>query len=110
MDKIAELKKFTTKSGVYNLDLYRTEYADDSGQIALVALVAETHETFSNFTINLADLGLYPTDENNVFIKDYAEGEGVVLELVRHGIIAEPINTHVINQFGSKVYEAKLLK
>lgn len=110
MEKISDLKDFLTNIGVCQLELYKTEYADGSGQIALVAMISGSGEKYSTFTLNLAEMGVFPSNENNVFIKGYSEGEGIADELVKHGVIAEPEKVYTINRFGSKVYEAQLLK
>lgn len=108
MIKIATIDGFKTKYGINNLDIFRAEYADGSGQTALVATDANTGEPFSTFTVNLGDYGIIP-DEGYVIIADYAENEGVIDELVKHGIVAEPMSKHSFGFNNSvEAYEAEL--
>lgn len=56
-----------------------------NGRIAL-QLVTPEGEPVCTATVNLPDMDLA---EDFAFIKDYSENEGILSELIRHGIVEE---------------------
>lgn len=109
MKMIATIEQFVTKYSTADIDVFLSEYADGSGQKALVAQDARTGEPFSTFTVNLADYGIIAA-EGNVIISDYAENENVIEELIKHGIVGEPESKHSFGFNNSvEAYETELL-
>lgn len=107
MKKIKTIKDFKTKYTTTDVDIFLSEYADGSGQPALVANDATTGEPVSAFTVNLIGYGIVP-DVGNVIISDYSENEGIFDELFKHGIVGEELDYHIFG-FNASAKEAKLL-
>lgn len=92
MKNIITVEEFNTNFGVESLDICLSEYADGSGQGALVSYHSVTKEPWGAFTVNLDDYGVLPR-AGNLIISNYAENEGIVEELMKHGIVSSPIQT-----------------
>jgi len=87
-----KLIKKVTYNG-WNCDLLASHY-QDNGRLALYLIDSHDREPVAVCTVNLPDkLG-----ENEVFIKDYSENEGMADFLVQEGIV-EYTGRHVISGY-----------
>jgi hypothetical protein len=59
-----------------------------NGRTAIELVDAETHEPIARATVNLPDAYL---EDDEIFIKDWSENEGMVAALVRAGVVSESI-------------------
>lgn len=60
-----------------------------NGRVALYLEDAETFERIAKCTVNIE----YPIEENQTFIKDYEENEGMLKALLDAGAITQPVGT-----------------
>lgn len=83
---VKTISTLTTRYGKYtNVNLWKSAYMDNSG----TALFIETQdgEHLFTVTVNVKPYGLQLSDDNNVFVKDYSENEGVLEALVKDGVL-----------------------
>lgn len=81
-----------------------TEHDYGNGRVALQVLDAETGAPECTASINMVDLDC---PEGHAWIKDYSENAGIMAELIRHGIISEPIRSAATGFV--RVYLCKIL-
>lgn len=106
MEKIAyDINLRTTYLPDTNYDILKTSYMDDYG-IALLISESGSQQREATATVNLAAYGEFPA-EGNVFIKDYAENEGMLAALIKAGIISEPVR--IVPCGFAEAYECKVL-
>jgi len=82
-------------------------YAD--GSTALLLSDAETGEQLAKATVCMVEYGEKPRDENHVFIKDYAENQGMVAALQDAGVIGKVLRSLDAGYAKLGVHECKLL-
>jgi hypothetical protein len=97
----------------------KTAYLDDDailrkgryvdGSTALVLDDAVTGERLAKVTVCMAEYGLTPTNERHVFVKDYAENEGMLKALQAAGVLGEDLVTHDAGWAVDGVHEARVL-
>jgi hypothetical protein len=97
----------------------KTAYIDDDavirkgkygdGSTALVLDDAVTGERLAKITVCMQDYDLKPTNERHVFVKDYAENEGMLKALQAAGIVSEELVTHNAGWAQSGVHEVRVL-
>ena len=82
--RLGQVKDFTAMfvpTGDY--DLYVAEYVE--GGTALMAVTPETGEEY--FTASVYMEGMTPDDPNTIWVKSWSENEGIMEELVSHGVL-----------------------
>ena len=79
-----------------------------NGRPAIQLFDVETDVPIATATINLPEIPL-DDEENEVFIKDYSENEGMLQTLMAAGIVSAPISHHHINDYGTIVPLCELL-
>ena len=82
--RLGQVKDFTAMfvpTGDY--DLYVAEYVE--GGTALMAVTPETGEEY--FTASVFLPGRIQRDPNTIWVKSWSENEGIMEELVAHGVI-----------------------
>ena len=67
-------------------------YYQEGHRKAIELIEEETGEPIATATVNLPN---YPLAENEIFVKNYSENEGMVLALAKAGIIEGYPLTHV---------------
>jgi hypothetical protein len=82
--------------------LYKGEYGN--GRIAL-QLIDIDDEPQMTASVNLVDA---PCPEGHTWIKTWSENEGILQELIRHGIV-EPASLDAKNDFGCQATLVKVL-
>ncbi len=82
--------------------LYKGEYGN--GRIAL-QFIDEDGEPQFTASVNMVDL---PCPEGHTWIKTWSENEGVLEELLRHGIVGKP-EIEAKNDFGCQATLVKVL-
>lgn len=97
--------KYHIKTKFIDCDCWiSTEHSYGNGRTAIQVLDAETGAPECTASVNMVDLDC---PEGYAWIKDYSENEGIMGELIRHGIIGKPVS---IAQTGFvEVYLCKVL-
>lgn len=102
---------------VMRIESFRTKYIDEpailkqahygDGSIALLAF-SELGEPLFKLTVCLQEYGQKPRD-GHVFIKVYAENEGVLEALQAAGVVGEPVRSMDVGFATDGAYECPLL-
>jgi hypothetical protein len=95
-----------TKNIDTDVVLRKGRYAD--GSTAIVAQDAITGEQEAKVTVNMVAYGQKPRNDNHVFIKDYAENEGMFTALHKAGVISAPLKTLDAGHATDGVFECEV--
>lgn len=97
----------------------KTAYIDDDvivrkgkygdGSTALVLDDAVTGERVAKVTVCMQADDLKPTNERHVFVKDYAENDGILAALQAAGVLGEDLVVHDAGWAIAGVHEARVL-
>lgn len=87
--------------------ILKARYGD--GSTALLLQDTETGEQLAKATVCMAADGEKPRDERHVFIKDYAENEGMLAALQDAGVIDLPLRTLDAGHAKAGVHECEVL-
>jgi hypothetical protein len=85
--------------------LFKGRYADGS---TALRLLSDIGEPLSTPTVCMVDYEAKP-EEGNVFVKDWAENEGMLHALQNAGIVGPTIREIPAGPYGCIAYECKLL-
>lgn len=66
-------------------------------------------EPEEHLSISLAAYGILPEADDEVFVKDWSEGEGIAQSLIDAGL-AEIVGEHLVGPFSSRALRLRILK
>jgi hypothetical protein len=66
-------------------------------------------EPEEHLSISLATYGLLPEADDEVFVKDWSEGEGIAQSLIDAGL-AEIVGEHLVGPFSSRAVRLRILR
>lgn len=89
-----------------NVRVYRGEYPQAGGMG--VSLTSDEGEPLASVSVNLSFYGLTP-DEGCIFVKDYAEGEGMLDSLTEAGLLEPTGRTVTFGPYDTTAREARVL-
>lgn len=83
-----------------DVEIHFERFMSDGSTV--IRMMLQNGEVLATPSVNLSEYGIYPRNENETFIKEYSEGEGMTDLLVKHNIVERTGTVAEFGPFGTK--------